>query len=83
MQNKNQVRWLARKLREARHAAGLSQSDSAERLHKPQSYVSRCESGLRRVDIFELQEFARVYGKSLTDFVEKRGMEKTNEQPNA
>jgi len=42
---------------------------SAQRLRKPQSYVSRCEAGRRRVDIFELQEFARVYQKPLTYFV--------------
>ena len=65
-------RWrvLARRLREARRGAGLSQMECAARLGKPQSYVSRCEAGLRRVDVFELAEFARVYGKGLDFFVE-------------
>jgi transcriptional regulator with XRE-family HTH domain len=68
--NNQRVRVLANKLREMRLASGLSQSKLAERLHKPQSYISRCEAGLRRIDIFELQEFARVYDKPLTFFVE-------------
>lgn len=70
MQNKNHTRLLARKLRDARLASGLSQCQIAERLRKPQSYISRCESGARRIDIFELQEFARAYRKSLTFFVQ-------------
>lgn len=69
MGNKNRARMLASRLRQARRAAGLSQMESAERLQKPQSYISRCEAGRRRVDIFELQEFARVYQKPLTFFV--------------
>lgn len=69
MQHQNRTRILARKLLEARKAAGLSQMESARRLHKPQSYVSRCESGVRRIDIFELEAFAGVYGKPLTFFV--------------
>lgn len=69
MESKDRARNLAMKLREARRRAGLSQIESAARLHKPQSYVSRCESGARRIDIFELEAFAQVYGKPLTFFV--------------
>ena len=38
-------------------------------LGKPQSYVSKCESGERRVDVVELMEFAAVYGRSVTAFL--------------
>lgn len=69
MGNEKRARLLAQKLREARKVAGMSQMESAKRLHRPQSYVSRCESGARRIDVFELQEFARVYGKPLRFFV--------------
>jgi transcriptional regulator with XRE-family HTH domain len=70
MQNKNRTRLLAIRLRQARREAGLSQTEIAARLNRPQSYISRCESGARRIDVFELQEFARVYDKPLTFFVE-------------
>ncbi len=62
--------WLAQKLRQSRLSVGLSQTAAAARLHRPQSYISRCEAGLRRIDIFELAEFAHVYQKPLTYFVE-------------
>jgi transcriptional regulator with XRE-family HTH domain len=70
MAKKNRTSVLARKLRDVRVSSGFSQNQIAMRLHRPQSYISRCESGARRIDIFELQEFARVYGKPLTFFVE-------------
>jgi transcriptional regulator with XRE-family HTH domain len=58
-----------RKLREARASAGLSQAAVARRLGKPQSFVSKCESGERRVDVVELKAFARVYSLPITYFV--------------
>ncbi len=50
--------------------AGLSQTEAARRLGKPQSYVSKCESGERRVDVVELKAFARVYGLPVSFFSE-------------
>jgi len=41
----------------------------ARKLRRPQSFVSKCESGERRVDVIELAEFARLYSKSLSFFV--------------
>lgn len=55
-------------LRQARLDAKLTQADVAKRLRKPQSYVSKCESGERRIDVVELKRFAQVYGLSLTHF---------------
>jgi transcriptional regulator with XRE-family HTH domain len=56
------------KLKRARQDAGLTQVEVATRLQGPQSFVSKCESGERRVDIVELQEFARLYEKPITFF---------------
>lgn len=52
--------FIAR-LRQARLDAGLSQEQVAEILGVTQSFVSRSETGVRRVDVIELQAFATIY----------------------
>ncbi len=61
-------RFLER-LKAARVKAGLTQSEVAAALRRPQSFVSKCESGERRVDVIELEDFARVYRKPMTFFL--------------
>jgi len=56
------------KLRQARFSSKLTQVEVAQKLGKPQSFVSKCESGERRVDFTELQAFAKLYGKPLSSF---------------
>ncbi|MFD2419961.1 helix-turn-helix domain-containing protein [Amycolatopsis pigmentata] len=51
---------LCRVLRELRHEAGLTQAQVAERLDVPQSFVSKYESGERRLDVIELRHVARA-----------------------
>lgn len=60
--------FLAR-LRQARESAGMTQVEAAARLRKPQSFVSRCETGERRVDVLEFEDFVRLYGKAATDLL--------------
>jgi transcriptional regulator with XRE-family HTH domain len=48
-------------LRAARLAAGITQAQAAELLRKPQSFISKCESGERRVDVVEMAEFCKAY----------------------
>ena len=57
-----------KRLKQARERAGLTQVEAARRLGRPQSFVSKCESGERRVDIVELRALARVYGVPITFF---------------
>ena len=59
-----------RKLRQARIEAGLTQAQVAAILDKPQSYVSKCERGKRRVDPVELVEFILIYEKPIAYFLE-------------
>lgn len=50
---------------EQRKAAGLTQSEVAQKLGRPQSYVAKVEGGERRVDIVELIDLAQVIGLDL------------------
>ena len=61
-------RFLQR-LREARTEARLTQAEVAERLRKPQSFVSKSETGERRVDVVELADLARLYRRPLDYFI--------------
>lgn len=47
----------------ARHKAGLTQQELADRLDKPQSYVAKIEGGERRLDIAEFVDYARTLGR--------------------
>ena len=53
---------LRARLVELREAKGLTQTDIALQLGKPQSYVSKYERGERRLDIVELIAVAKVLG---------------------
>ena len=51
---------LCERLVAARHAAGLTQTQLAKRLGRPQSFVAKFERGERRIDLIELVEIADV-----------------------
>ncbi len=57
------------RLRKARLDAGLTQTQVAKKLGHHQSYVSKIESGERRVDVVELNKFAKLYSKSVNYFL--------------
>ncbi|CAM3527130.1 Helix-turn-helix transcriptional regulator [Tsukamurella ocularis] len=54
-------------LRQLRIDAGLTQVQVAERLGEPQSFVSKYESGERRLDVIELKHVVEALGTSLED----------------
>lgn len=62
---------LQRLLRQVRLGAGLRQEEVAERLGKGQPFVSRYESGERRLDLLELKQICEALGISLTDFIRR------------
>jgi len=56
-------------LRAARDRAGLSQQELATLIGEDQSYVSKCERGIRRVDVVELKRWTDALGIGLIEFV--------------
>jgi len=61
---------LLEKLRKAREDTGMNQKDVATKLKCSQSYVSKSENGHLRLDIIQLKEFADLYKKKITHFIE-------------
>ncbi|OMG71464.1 MULTISPECIES: helix-turn-helix domain-containing protein [Burkholderia] len=51
---------IATMLADLRKQRGLLQQDVADRLGRPQAFVSKVESGVRRLDVVELLDFLRV-----------------------
>jgi transcriptional regulator with XRE-family HTH domain len=62
---------LAALLRAIRAEAKLTQADVAERLELPQSFVSKYESGERRLDLVEVRQICKVLKISLVEFVRR------------
>jgi transcriptional regulator with XRE-family HTH domain len=62
-------RVFLEKLRQARIDAGLRQEDVRQLIGAYQSYLSKIESGERRLDIIELRELATIYKKPIAYFL--------------
>lgn len=60
---------IIQKLKKARQSASLKQKEVAKKLGKPQSYISKIESGERRIDIVELKQLAKIYKKDISYFL--------------
>ena len=60
---------VLKNLLKAREEANLTQIDVAKKLEKPQSFISKVERGERRLDVVELEAFAKLYKKSLIFFL--------------
>ena len=62
-------RYMVERLKRARKEAGLGQEKVAKLLGVSQSYMSKVESGQRRIDLVQLKQFARIYKKPLNLFI--------------
>ena len=60
-----------KRLVQARHDAGLLQEDASKALGKSRNFLSKCELGERRLDVIELQQIAKLYGKTVTHFLDE------------
>ena len=61
--------YFVERLKKARLESGLTQMQVAKKLRRPQSHISNVESGQQRVDVVELQRFAKLYTKDIEYFI--------------
>lgn len=52
-----------------RLSAGITQQQLSDILKVPQSYISKIETGERRIDLIELREICRALNSDLIEFV--------------
>ena len=72
-----QKQRLRELLREVREIAEIRQVDLAKILGRPQSFVSKYESGEKTLDFLEVKEVCEALGISLQQFV--KSFEKTQQ----
>ena len=60
---------FVKNLRNAREEVKMTQFQVAKKLKRPQSYISKCEAGEQRIDVVELNKFAKLYKKQLNYFI--------------
>ncbi|MBP6597159.1 MAG: helix-turn-helix transcriptional regulator [Arenimonas sp.] len=65
-----QYQLLLELLKDFRKQAVVTQAQLAERLQVPQSEVSKCESGSRRLDLIELKLWVEAMGGSAGAFLQ-------------
>jgi len=66
----NEYKYFLRRLYLAREQSGLTQIEVAEKLNKPQSFISKCEQGKRTVNVTDLYHFSKVYNVPIDFFFE-------------
>ena len=59
---------LLQLLIEAREEAGMTQREASAVLGRSHSYLSKCETGERSVDVIDLLQLARLYKKPIQFF---------------
>lgn len=64
--------YIIAQLKKARFEAHLTQKEVASLLNKTQSYVSKMESGQRRLDIIQIKNIAKLYKKTLDYFITQK-----------
>lgn len=62
-------KYTVEQLKKARIEAKLDQKQVARLLDRSQSYVSKIESGQRRIDVVQLKELGNIYQKPIVYFI--------------
>lgn len=48
--------------------SGITQQELAAKLNSPQSYISKIETGERRIDLIEMREICKALDSNLVEF---------------
>jgi len=67
--NSKEAKILIEMIYQLRASSGLRQSDLAKALKVPQSFISKLESGERRIDLIELRTVLSFLKTDLIEFV--------------
>jgi len=67
----SQEEILLKILKNIRTVTGMSQRDLMQKLERPQSYISKYETGERRLDLLELKELCDACGIKLVDVAQQ------------
>ena len=59
---------LVRLLIQAREESGMTQREVSAALGMSHSFLSKCETGERSIDVIDLLQLAKVYGKPIQYF---------------
>lgn len=65
----NTYQTFLRHLRSERELRGVSQRELGRRLEKPHTYIGKCESGERQLNIAELKMWCDALDVSLSRFI--------------
>ena len=71
MLERQKYEFLRSELKKARLDADLLQADLASTLKKPQSYISKVESGERSLDIIEFVDYCKGLGLDPSRWLKK------------
>jgi transcriptional regulator with XRE-family HTH domain len=65
----NELLILGKVLADVRERHGLKQSELAEKLGLPASYLSKIENGTRRLDVIELIQISQAMGADASELI--------------
>ena len=77
-----QYQALLAQLRKARVDAGITQRQLASKLEASQDEISKCETGVRRLDVVELKLWLDALGTTMPEFLAALNWDKTQRRGN-